>query len=48
MIFSTCPLVVCVFGIGGSVQAAVQAGGEEEEGAGPPVGLHCGPDREIL
>lgn len=38
----------CVLPAGGSVQTAVQAGGEEEEGAGPPAGLHRGPDGEVL
>lgn len=33
---------------GGAVQAAVQAGGEEEEGSGPAAGLHRRPDGEIL
>lgn len=33
---------------GGTVQAAVQARGEAEEGVGPSAGLHCWPDGEIL
>lgn len=33
---------------GGSVQAAVQAGGKTEKGFRPSAGLHCRPDGEIL
>ncbi|TRZ04724.1 hypothetical protein HGM15179_022383, partial [Zosterops borbonicus] len=32
----------------GAVQAAVAAGGEAEEGAGPSAGFYRGPDRAIL